>query len=79
MHGDARCPEDEQPHDDEHHAGSLPRGPQDPRGVPGSGDARLKVLKSLFIPEPLQWIESHGFTVGSACDTRWERDMKFAA
>lgn len=41
VHGDAWRPEDEQPHSDEHHAGSLPGGPQDPGGVPGSHHAHL--------------------------------------
>lgn len=69
VHGDARSPEDEQPHGDEHHARSLPRGPQDPGGVPDSGDARLTDLKTLFITEPLQRTESHGVTLAFACDT----------
>jgi len=66
VHGDAWCPEDEQPHSDEHHAGSLPRRPQDPRGVPDSINARLTNLKypptlSLCIQ---QCAESCGETVG---------------
>lgn len=34
VHGHARRPEDEQPHGDEHHAGGLPKRPQNQRGVP---------------------------------------------
>lgn len=41
MYGDAWCPEDEQPHSDKRHAGSLPRGPQNPWGVPVSFKAHL--------------------------------------
>lgn len=41
VHGDAWRPEDEQPHGDQHHAGNLPGGPQNPGGVPDSRDAHL--------------------------------------
>ncbi|TKS89789.1 GTP cyclohydrolase 1 [Collichthys lucidus] len=41
VHGHAWRPEDEQPHSDEHHVGSLPRGSQNPGGVPDSFAARL--------------------------------------
>lgn len=45
VHGDARRPEDEQPHGDQHHAGNLPGGPQNPGGVPDSHNAHLTSLK----------------------------------
>lgn len=46
VHGHARRPEDEQPHGDEHHAGGLPRRPQNQRGVP---DAFTEGLRAFTV------------------------------
>lgn len=53
MYGNAWRPEDEQPHSDEHHVGSLPGRPQDPRGVPDSCTLKPNRWRTLFIPKPL--------------------------
>lgn len=45
VHGHARRPEDEQLHGDEHHAGDLPRRPQNQRRVP---DAFTEGLTNLI-------------------------------
>ncbi|CAN8022750.1 unnamed protein product, partial [Ixodes persulcatus] len=45
VHGNARSPEDLQPNHHQHHAGRVPRRPQDARGVPQAGPrAPLKAL-----------------------------------
>lgn len=53
VYGHAWRPEDEQPHSDKHHVGSLPGGPQNPRGVPDSFTARLTDEITPFTPKPL--------------------------
>lgn len=54
VYGHAWRPEDEQPHNDERHGGTLPRRPQNPGGVPDPFKAHLTnvihhSLQSLFI------------------------------
>lgn len=47
VYGDARRPEDEQPHSDQYHAGGLPGRPQDQGGIP---DALTEGLKDAAWP-----------------------------
>ena len=49
VYGNAWRPEDEQPHGDEHYAGSLPRGSQNPGGVPDSLKAHLTEVTHLSL------------------------------
>lgn len=42
MHGDARCSEDQQQDGDIDYAGSVPRRPEDARGVPQPGALQVR-------------------------------------
>lgn len=44
VHGHAGCAKDKQPDGHQYHAGHLPGGPQDSRGVPGPGQKQLNIF-----------------------------------
>lgn len=49
VHGDEGCAEDEQQDRDKRHAGTLPRGSQDPGGVLGSDQKQLTHLGHCYL------------------------------
>lgn len=64
VYGDAWSPEDQQPHSDQHHVGSLPRRPQDPGRVPEPDAACLTgVIQQHSLPKP-EWSRTHYSSTG---------------